>query len=401
MCIQNIGLIGMYKKEIESIPNFCVVPFMNLNIDADGSTMLCCVQDANNLKTQSYHDYDNLEGLFNNAGFAKIRQEFLSNHQPTSCSTCFKLENSGVVSERQSRNQRYLQDTGIQVKEHSKHLPNSLDLRPSNRCNLKCRMCTPSASSSIAKEKFMPNHIISLPSKNIIDSLDNIVDIKLLGGEPTMMPEVMEILQSLINKKKNDTVQLHITTNGTTNNKQWHQLIGQFKQVTFQFSIDSIEQTNNYIRSGSKYSNILENIKYVQHLGKDKNWKYDISQTLQIYNLHDYYLLEDDFIRHGVNISEICCTQVRWPDHLNIEYLPVTVKNSFKSEQHNDLVSSLLDTEMPEEIVYAKMLDFVEQTNYYDMIRNTKFSDINPKLWDMVIEFISNNYTKYGASYKC
>jgi len=390
----------MYKKEIKSIPNFCIVPFMNLNIDADGRTMQCCVQDPFQIETQNYKDHHNLHSLFNNDEFTKIRQEFLDNRQPVACNQCFKLEKNGVTSERLSRNQRYLEDTAIQVKEHLKHLPNSLDLRLSNRCNLKCRMCGPKASSSIAKERFIPNHILSLPSKKIIDSLDNIVDIKLLGGEPTMMPEVMEILQALIEKRKNNTVRLHITTNGTTNNKEWYQLIGQFNEVVFQFSIDSIEKTNNYIRSSSNYNSIIENIKYLQSLGQNKKWIYHISQTFQIYNLHDYYMLSDDFKTRGIDISEIFCTQVQWPDYLNIEYLPAKVKEIYKADHHNSLVSSLLKTNIPEEIVFNKMFDFVKQTNQHDMIRNTKFSDINPELWNMVIEFISKNYKKYGVSYK-
>lgn len=388
----------MYLNEIKNIQNFCIVPFSELNIDANSKVRSCCVQDDSILKLKT-SDHNNIIDLFSDPKLEEIRQSFLNGERPDICRICWKQEDSNIISERQQRNNWYVEDYSY-LKIDNTNTPTSLDLRISNKCNLKCRMCSEKASNLIAKEKFIYNMDISEVQENYIydiDTLKNLKYLKLLGGEPSLIPQCESILRNLI-KCGNINLKLHITTNATTAKDSWFKLVSFFSDVTWAFSLDSVNKTNDYIRSNSKYSSLLQNIERYRHIGKNKVWNYTVSQTVQIYNLHDYYLLQEEL---GDLVNEYTLGVVEWPDYLNIEYLPNTVKQKYlKKYDHNSLIKSSLMRQIDESIVYDKMWNFVQETNRLDTIRNTKFSNINKELWDDILEFLSNNYTKYGKTIK-
>lgn len=388
----------MFLDEIKNTQNFCVVPFSELNIDADSKVRSCCVQEDFVLKLKT-SDYDNITDLFGDPTLEAIRQSFLEGKRPEICRVCWKQEDNGLHSERMRRNSWYIEDYD-NLKIQDKTIPTSLDLRVSNKCNLKCRMCNEKASNLIAKEKYIYDMDVSEVQENYIydiDTLKNIKYLKLLGGEPSLIPQCEEILRNLV-RCNNTDLKLHITTNATTAKDSWFKLISFFSDVTWAFSLDSVGKTNDYIRSNSKYASLKENILRYREIGKDKNWVYTVSQTVQIYNLHDYYLLSEEL---GKLVSEVTIGLVEWPNHLNIEYLPDTVKQKYLQRyDHNDLVKAALSRSIDENIVYSKMWDFVKTTNHTDTIRNTKFSDINKELWDDILEFLSAKYTKYGKTIK-
>ena len=103
-------------------------------------------------------------------------------------------------------------------------------------------MCHPRQSSQFEKElkkhsqiaeKYFPNWEsgYQLTNNKAVDPSNvvnfdwlfskNIVKIKLLGGEPTIMPEVQKALEYLINIGNTDT-KIHITSNGTNANPKFN-----------------------------------------------------------------------------------------------------------------------------------------------------------------------------------
>ena len=78
-----------------------------------------------------------------------LRQEFRENKRPSGCSTCWTNEDNGVVSKRQI----YLKDTANSFNIESDWQteptePSEFQMIISNSCNLKCRSCSSSHSTS-------------------------------------------------------------------------------------------------------------------------------------------------------------------------------------------------------------------------------------------------------------
>lgn len=385
----------MYKKEITEIENFCIVPFSELNIDANGLVRSCCVQDDSQF-TAHTSKHDTMQSLWADPQLQSVRDDFLNNKKHKSCEICWKNEHSGVQSERQRRNQDYIRNYQ-QLEIENPSLPTTLDLRLSNKCNLKCRMCSEKASNQIAKELFLYDmDVIEVNEQYIYQNLKNLKQLKLLGGEPTLIPQCHDILHQLI-ACGNTNLRLHITTNATTSKQSWYTLVKQFSDVTWAFSIDSVGKTNDYIRSNSNYQQLLDNIKKYREFGQDLNWKYTTSQTIQLYNLHDYHELESQL--SGL-IDEYHYGMVTYPDFLSIDSLPMALKQKYKHNHHNPLVTSSLNTVITDEKAYLKMWEFVTYTNRLDTIRGTRFSDINPELWQDINDFLHSEYNTYAKTIK-
>ena len=133
---------------------------------------LCCIAMDYFLSPEG-HPYEmgqsSLEDIWNSKGLRSVRKRMLQGEKIRECSTCYYQESVEKKSYRQSFNNSWLNYSAskeeikrrIEVsKEHDFKVnapPIYLDIRPGNKCNLKCRMCNPENSSLIfsrAKEAF-------------------------------------------------------------------------------------------------------------------------------------------------------------------------------------------------------------------------------------------------------
>ena len=87
-----------------------------------------------------------------------------------------------------------------------------LDVRPNNKCNLMCRMCTPVDSSLIAEHAGESQTLVELyGERDIADGLEppefqvppkellkDITNIRMLGGEPTLDENCLALLDRMI-----------------------------------------------------------------------------------------------------------------------------------------------------------------------------------------------------------
>ena len=128
-------------------------PFTGLATREDGAIKICCRSyPVGNIQDNS------LEEIWNNDTMCRIRKQVLNNERPVECTPCFNLEDQGVESLRQ----RHI--TGVIPESRVNLYPNVLDqladdfsmpfeiptleIKLNNLCNLKCRMCNPTDSTS-------------------------------------------------------------------------------------------------------------------------------------------------------------------------------------------------------------------------------------------------------------
>ena len=171
--------------------------------------------------------------------------------------------------------------------------PMFLDYRPSNLCNLKCRMCVPNASSQITKE-FQENPEMQkwfkAPEK-IVKNFDlfknftnniQLKQIKILGGEPTLDPLVLDFLEAIIDNY--DTLPaLRFTTNGTNLNKRFRNIMEKFKDIHIVFSVDAVGSAYEYIRTNASWKKTKKIIEEI--FEKDMAKVYGFNIVLMPYNI--------------------------------------------------------------------------------------------------------------------
>ena len=243
--------------------------------------------------------------------YQRIRKNMLTGKKSYECRNCYKVEDSGSESYRNGQNKfelKHPEINNINIKSGNDfEQPVDWDIRLSRLCNLMCRMCNRNESSQIAKEADSnPDILLDYKSRAttfnygekdatyILKTLPNMKRLKILGGEPTLDPQVQLILDEAIKIGKTD-LRLDITSNLTNVTDKWLESLGRFKEVQLQFSIDGVGKTNEYIRWPSKWIQIEENIeKYLTFKGEtNTNWYLSFHQTVSIYNIFDFWKVHE------------------------------------------------------------------------------------------------------------
>jgi organic radical activating enzyme len=241
----------------------------------------------NGLMNMTMEEYINSEWLVD------IKQKMINGIRPKECENCETKERLGLKSTR-GASWRYwnigeepnLEDQpwfhNITVDTPTK--PKRIELRFSNLCNMKCRMCDEASSSEIAKEKQkynLGNDINNNPDniffedtdesvlKITDDNIQGLKNIELLrdlrkvcftGGEPFLIKGYYDYLDFLIEHKFNERVELELFTNTSVYNKLFVDRLMKFPKVEFTMSIDGVGKTAEYIRHGTKWATIEKNV---------------------------------------------------------------------------------------------------------------------------------------------
>ena len=171
------------KSPLNRPRNFCILPWVNASIDVNGSFRPCCkfaqpaepgAPNLGNLRSSS------LEEIWNGAALQALRQEFLEGRRPSACHSCWNEEDSGVVSYRQEfARHRLAHPETLRFTSVEASPPLALDLKLSQKCNLKCRICGPIASSTFMDEERANNPDLHISD----DDVKYLSAYKLIGDE--------------------------------------------------------------------------------------------------------------------------------------------------------------------------------------------------------------------------
>ena len=129
----------------DGVPStICPLPWLNLSLDVDGSSRPCCKfahQSANSPYQMANLAESSLDEVWDGEGMQQLRADFRAGIQPQQCSSCWDEEAAGIRSFRQT----YHDDRGITTRPDYNGVPPTqpvaLDLKLSNACNLRCRIC--------------------------------------------------------------------------------------------------------------------------------------------------------------------------------------------------------------------------------------------------------------------
>ena len=289
-----------YKKGF-----YCPAPFMHTTANVSkNSIKMCC--EGRYTKSQLSEKSSGIpankrlkEFFYNDKQLLEIRENLLKGEEPLECHVCGDRERNGWSSDRLDYLKKYDHITPDLKYGNRYKQPLSLDIRPGNVCNLKCRMCDPGNSSEISKELQQNPNLNQYydPYRNREDLSSNmdiinflsdidfklIDDLAILGGEPTVDPDTIAFLEKLI-EEGNTNLKLNITSNCTNFNKHW-QLFKQFNKLNVCASLDGVGKTYDYIRTNAKWDSVLQNINQLQTLPNLVHLS--INVVVQMYNIFD------------------------------------------------------------------------------------------------------------------
>jgi len=362
----------------------------HLHINTNGDVLPCCVSDHNqsfgNITEQSINE------ILNSDKRKYFQDAMLNNKKLSACRKCYEDEKNDIKSFRQPI------DTDVN------HIDvTTFDIRLSNLCNLKCRMCTGQYSSRIAKEEkdlygaeyktVDVDNIIDIDS--LLDLIKNAERIYFAGGEPLLMKSHYMILDELVRLNKFDT-RLDYNTNLTTlryKNLNVLDYWKKFSTVEIGASIDACDKHLEYIREGTVWKDVISNYNEL----KTTDCKFEITANINIYNAFNLIDNQKIWIRKSVPLPNFKITILTHPEYLSIQVLPTEYKIQLinKIQSHiNELKSQLNSDSLVDQ--WNSVIDhlnsgdkshllpkFFKETQRLDQIRGTNFDEVFTEYADL------------------
>ena len=399
--------------------NFCLYPFTHFQLDPDGRARPCCKYKVGDPTWQQ--DVPKLPEvdigeLWEQSEFQELRDKFLRNERPAGCKACWDEEAAGIPSMRMTKEQGGKEHPYATFFEHiPRPYPKSLDLKLSNLCNLKCRICTPFLSTQWlkeiidlkvidmgdvktftgnAREKFSEN----INNEEILKQWAPTIDyLEFYGGEPLMQQEHNNILKIMNEFGTPKNTSLYYNTNGTICDEEFFKLWAPFREVGINFSIDDLGPRFEYQRKNAKWDEVLANIARYKELAA----KYNVNIILKFYItvgiLNVFYLKEFfEFIKE-YNM-QVVINLVHYPHHYSIVNLPSEVKDIVKEKLTSIDVNNLLTEWSPSidnviNFMYGSeynpnlLKTFFDKTRLHDGYRKDSFNDTFPELYEMLNKY--------------
>ena len=346
------------KKPLSDSPTFCPAPWTQIALNTDAEPRPCCAI------YNSLGRYKDLPEYWNSKPLQEIRNAMLQGKWHPACSSCEKTEKHGGISKRHYEQyllHEVLSDPDfvydIDVSEHCPTQPLVAEIRFSNLCNLKCRMCNSVSSTKIAQEYKELSHPEFFYSKeplvlqsyfedirSLLPSFENLRLLRLLGGEPFLDKEGFKLCKSLVESGGSRNIHLILTTNMTVLSDEWIRFLNEFQRVSLQMSLDATGSLIEYIRSGTDWKIVSENIQKALKQIPQARFKFvPCVQAYNLLNLNDVYgyvlNLKKRFSDRDILILP---SILREPKYLQAQLLSKTLKKSARQRLEDFLKDPLL-----------------------------------------------------------
>lgn len=408
---------------------FCSAPWFRLRIDWDGQYRPCCEiqEEKSNFDGQKkYNLHDTTVEQWMTSEYSQyLRQNLTNGVKLAECETCWKKEQHGIYSLRQSSNDTVTSNQGSNldntwVKLFVKKYPTALnyrvisaDVKLSNVCNFSCAMCSPHDSSKIYDQwsreldnKFVQRYLSTDSSyfdtikqnyqtqkgyQHLVDLLKQpLSHLKLLGGEPLLDKALFQVLADQPTDKKSK-IHLHFVTNGSQSLVDAVNKLKEYKSISFSVSLEGVGSTQDYVRNGSNWQIVEKNIL----LAKQHNIQLSIQHTLQAMTVLKLAGLLDWASKNHVGIS---FGILKNPDYLSISVLPPHIRQQAIANLNNLNNISLLSVDNNEDNINIlsvnnikniisdlpdnsnQYAEFLEYVSWYERNSTIKLVDICPEL---------------------
>lgn len=266
-----------------------------------------------------------------------VKHGIISGNLDQNCQHCKTTESNG---------HRSLRHTFI---EQAKHLgiaevrdpdaptvPQAIEVRLSNLCNFKCRMCFPMYSSLLdmevsenpqLKKWYMDTDVGKQHSgqellDDIITLIPNLKWINLTGGEPMILPAVMDLIDAIVDQGYSTGMSLQITTNCSTVHPRMLEQFTKFKAIQLTLSLDGVGAVAEYIRHGTIWDRVSKNVDRYGELRIKNPWMIHTNVNIA---LSAYAVLEIDKL-----IDYVCDIRLKYG---TLMHTVLPISRSFAGQQ--------------------------------------------------------------------
>jgi len=406
---------------------FCALPFVQYSTYNGGRYRLCCM--AAEPEVTVNQEELGIAGTWNHDYIKDVRKRLTNDEWLPECGECLRLERNGIVSSRQWENEQWADVidevvADASVNDWEVEQPLQFDFRLGNLCNLQCQMCNKEASHLVSvergkmvKEGLGANHpdwhgniaekkeALLQPGIDWTSFEDMVVKarkIKMIGGEPTVSPDMFKLLDKAVDSGHASHIELSFYTNMTNMQDKWLEQLGKFEKVIINCSLEGMEDMNDYLRPPSKWTSVWKNfdklVKY-SNTKAGKNIKVRVTTVNQITNalhivpfwrmMHNYQMEHDRGIAMSTN-------QLIEPNYYSMQYAPQWLRDE-QSKQVEEFLTEIdnsphfTDYEEPlrEMIAFSNDSDhvynpniikqYVRVTESYDIFRGHDVMKVAPE----------------------
>jgi radical SAM protein with 4Fe4S-binding SPASM domain len=368
---------------------FCIAPFTGLQVNANGTLLPCCEFDhqASGFgDIPTFREYDSWQSV----AMHQLRQDLLNGVKSPGCHKCWAREeidshnqHKVVDSQRMNLNKIFQDFIDSDFDPTRIESPRSVTVMFGNFCNLRCIQCSASCSSShqteqlMHKPRFKNLQVYTVDENaekkwwktddfaNFLSKINQRIDhVFLHGGEPLITPEAIVFLKSIPNP---ENVIMTLTTNATSLTDEVYDLLAKFKELSVTVSLEGIGAHNDYLRYGSDWPTVRDNIFRLQQLKNLSFGMVGVNHVLQHTSRLALLPLLEFCDTHNIMLR---VGNLRDADHLNV--------NGMTLEQHQQFLNDLLQARekykknfmISKAVVYS--LNFLS-TYQYDAEANEKF----------------------------
>jgi radical SAM protein with 4Fe4S-binding SPASM domain len=409
------------KKGTKEKDTFCIMPWVHFHLTQNGNVSPCCQAPWDDASALGNINSSSIEEIWQNKKFRHFRAQLKANKPYKACERCYEKERMGWTSLRQITNDKYASFIQkLKQENFSEALyqqPVYFDIRFSNVCNLKCRICSHASSSSwhadaVALGDISKGHPVVTYSiedeakffKEFEACIGGIKEIYFAGGEPILTEQHYTLLKLLLKNGKRDC-KLFYNTNLSQLHLKEHKLLEYWKQFDFinlAVSLDDIGTRLEYQRKNARWETIENNLQQIKD--ECQNVELVFSPTVSVFNVLYLPEMHRTLVeRSYARPEDVIPTLLSYPQEYNIRALQAALKkqvhhviteqlqwlegltpnNTEKMEhclkQYRNLLLYLEEKDLPE----ARQR-FAKKVKDLDLIRKESFAVTFPELRTML-----------------
>ena len=401
---------------------FCIAPWVSVYVETLGRYAPCCVYNhgTDTEPNTIGNIYDSpLSEIIKSDKLNDLKDKMLNNESVSACSACHSTDGKRYFTKDSYNTKYYKNHSNLLKTNETKFI--EWDIRVSNLCNFKCRMCSPLWSTAWLDEwkKLYPNEdmfnkLITIEDSNSFwDELENhlpyVEHVYIAGGEPFLIKKNYQLIEKLSKINKDIVIRYNTNlSNLSIKEKNILTLLKDFNHIEFGLSIDGIGNVGEYIRTGLDTTKWESNLNELLSFKSDRDDKFitsiNFDYTFNVMN----YLHSFEFVTwitnrvllnwqdvNGVDTAniQIKANPLHGPEYYNVQWLPMSIKNEFKLRMDEYLTKNknkLNNTTFESVYVFLNTIYDFSMVGEYDIDLNNEFIKFTNKLDDIRNE----DYTK-------
>lgn len=322
-----------------------MMPWVHLHVTQLGTVTPCC--QAPWTRDAAFGDINeqSVAEIWNGAPIRAFRRTLLSGGVDPRCARCHDKERSGLLSLRQITNadyahrQRWVDETDADGASPSSR-PVYVDIRFSNLCNFRCRICGPASSSRWAEDgralgQLGPDSPALTRAardpeqlwKELARLVDTLEEIYFAGGEPLVMEEHYALLDLLLARGRTD-VRLKYNTNLSETKFRGRDVLAdwaRFKNVIVSASLDGSGARGELQRKGQIWAETVSHARRIR--ASCPHVLFQVTPTVSLFNLLHLPSFHREWTEAGLaDVAHFWPSVLSEPARFNIRVAPATLR---------------------------------------------------------------------------